>query len=168
MDFFVNEYQTLIAGIIGFAGVTFSMILNGWLSRKQQQENIEHKKSTIKAAIIAELKINFSAYDERVQQLIEPSLSTHGEIKIPKKAFTDVYKSLLDQVGILDLENVECIINTYLLLEEFPDKISLLSNHVPDDSPYIRFEANQRDNLANLHKYYAKELKTVIKKLSVS
>jgi hypothetical protein len=54
----VREFQTLIVGFLGFAGVIFTLWFNAWQTRRQRREERHHESETLRVALVEELGIN--------------------------------------------------------------------------------------------------------------
>ncbi|EIV8646618.1 TPA: hypothetical protein NJ448_004567 [Vibrio parahaemolyticus] len=120
----IDTYQTLIAGVVGFVGVIISILANGFFARKQHGQGIAQRRKSIISAIKAELNVNLTSFEGRAEILKIPS--NGKRTAFPVKVFNDVYKEMLGQIGYLTEEECRCIINIYLLLEEFPNRVKLL------------------------------------------
>jgi hypothetical protein len=63
----LEEYQTPTVGALGFAGVILALLTNARLNRKQHTRQVEHERTTLKAALSAELSIIRDSYDDRIK-----------------------------------------------------------------------------------------------------
>jgi hypothetical protein len=68
----LREYQTLIVGAVGFAGVIATLFTNAWLSRKEHTRQVDHERTALKAALSAELSIIRDAYRDRIEMIGNP------------------------------------------------------------------------------------------------
>jgi len=95
----VHKYQILITGCLGFLGVFFTILANGYFSRLQHKRELQSKVKSIRIAMISELEINLSSFEARIEQLKCP---TNSNAHIPNSVFTDVYDNLLNEIGLLN------------------------------------------------------------------
>ncbi len=65
----LNNYQTLIVGVVGFAGVILTLLYNAKTARAQRDEEREHERRALRAALIAELQINRYSLEENSRLL---------------------------------------------------------------------------------------------------
>ncbi|HEY1897011.1 MAG TPA: hypothetical protein VGG62_12090 [Terracidiphilus sp.] len=61
MATFVQQYQTLIVGILGFTGVMATLAINAWLARKAERRKIEHETRVLRIALTEEMKVQRDA-----------------------------------------------------------------------------------------------------------
>ncbi len=161
----IDTYQTLIAGVVGFVGVIISILANGFFARKQHGQGIAQRRKSIISAIKAELHVNLKSFEGRAEILKTPP--NGKRTAFPVKVFNDVYKEMLGQIGYLTEEECRCIINIYLLLEEFPNRVKLLlsdSEYSIDDFIVIT-DPSHRCSLQEAHVEYVKMINSAIKSL---
>ncbi len=72
----------------------------------------------------SELVANKKSYENRIQQLDEPSEFSHA--LVPNNTVDYVYKTLLDKIGLLSEDEVENILKAYLLIADLPYRIRIL------------------------------------------
>ncbi|ENS5608791.1 hypothetical protein ACE1RU_003731 [Vibrio mimicus] len=161
------HYQTLVAGLVGFLGVIISILANGYLARKQERAQRFHEKDTILAALRAELKVNLATIKMRSEQLSIPSPSHRNQGYLPILVFNDVYKSSLHKIGVLEDKQAEQVIKMYLLLEELPTKMQLLSGTELVSSSFVLFSTiEHRQHAAAEHKVLVDMLKSTLAKIA--
>ncbi|WP_193166052.1 hypothetical protein [Microbulbifer hainanensis] len=127
----LKQYQIISTGLLGFIGVIATIAANGYWARKQRISEIENRAKSIRSALKAELEINKSTFEARVESL---ESSTSPNSRVPIRTYLDVYHSALSDIGILGSKEVKSIVNAYLLIEELPT--------------YMEFHANDRDGKA--------------------
>ncbi|CAH8239770.1 hypothetical protein PYE67_14940 [Vibrio aestuarianus] len=161
----IDTYQTLITGVVGFVGVIVSILANGFLARKQHQKGITQKRKSMISAIKAELDVNLASFEGRTKMLESPS--DGKRTAFPVKVFNDVYKEMLGQIGYLTEEESRCIINIYLLLEEFPNRVKLLlsDSEYSIDGFIVITDSSHRRSLQEAHAGYVKMINAAIKSL---
>ena len=102
------------------------MIVNAKIQRKLEENRIKHEKMSIRTAIKSELVANKNAYELRINQLNEPG-HENDQVLIPNKVIDGIYRTLLNKIGMLTEDEVEKILNAYLLMEEVPYNIRILA-----------------------------------------
>ena len=100
-----ETYQTFVTGLLGFSGVIIAMVVNARTQRKLQLQRIEHDKRSLRVALKSELQVNSKSFEQRINDFNEPG--NEGDALIPNKTTDGVYRTLLDQIGLLTEEEVE-------------------------------------------------------------
>ncbi|KPZ65998.1 hypothetical protein AN394_04184 [Pseudoalteromonas sp. P1-26] len=156
----LQKYQILIAGCLGFSGVVVTILANGFFSRQQHKRELKSKTDSVRVAILSELEINLSSFEARIEQLSKP---INSDAHIPKTLFTDVYDTLLDQVGLLNDNQVSTVIKAYLLIKELPYFFQLYA----DDSKegFVIVKTDKRKVIAEMHQIRLEPIKMAISSL---
>ena len=142
----ISKFQILIAGTLGFLGVVITIIVNGYLARTQYSHVARTKADNVRTAITSELEINVFTYKARIEQLYKPH---RFEGKLPSAVFSDVYDSLLNEIGLLKKAEIEVIIKAYACIKELPNIIKLYSSETHDD--FIHVDTNSCIQVAKMH-----------------
>lgn len=149
---FLKTYQILVAGIVGFTGVTVTMIANAYMNRSQHSRGVDHERQTLRSALRAELTANKEAYELRMEQFSEPKSDNHA--LMPNKVLDRVYSTLLGKIGILEVDEIDKITRAYQSLLEVPYRVRILvgtDNVGGIDNEYIRLKPEHIDTVCKLH-----------------
>jgi hypothetical protein len=65
----VQEFQSLIVGTLGFAGVIITLVLNARYAREQRREERSHECQTLRVALIEELSINRMSLARNIEEI---------------------------------------------------------------------------------------------------
>ncbi|MGI9485651.1 MAG: hypothetical protein ACR2RF_07175, partial [Geminicoccaceae bacterium] len=125
----IKDFQSLIVGIIGFAGVILALVVNAWLGRRDVREQRRHISSTLRVQLVEELRINRSSLVENIKEwegLSEDQKKTKGCF-VPTKTMDDAYTSSLDKIGLLSEEEVSNVMYAYLSIRTHYNNLSLIS-----------------------------------------
>src|SRR5919109_570157 len=95
----VPEFQTLIVGCLGFAGVIITLVLNAWYSRQQRREERRHECQTLRVALIEELRIIRGALARETEK--ENDTSEADGYAVPTDAMDDAYRTFTRTSGTL-------------------------------------------------------------------
>jgi hypothetical protein len=107
-----KEYQTLIVGGFGFAGVITTLFVNAWLDRRRHQRQILHESKTLRAALRSELGLLQEAFRDRLTMI---AASKSGQsMLVPLDTLTDVYGRLIDRIGLLSEPEIPIVMRAYL------------------------------------------------------
>ncbi|KPH92148.1 hypothetical protein AMS57_01050 [Pseudoalteromonas undina] len=156
----LQKYQILIAGCLGFVGVIVTILANGFFSRQQHKRELKSKENSVRVAIRSELEINLSSFEARIEQLGKP---TNSDAHIPNSFFTDVYDTLLNEIGLLNESEVASVINAYLLIKELPYYFQLYA-HTSKEG-FVVIKTDKRQMVADFHAVRLKPIKDAISSL---
>ena len=160
-----ETYQTFFTGLLGFTGVIITMIVNARTQRKLQEYRIEHEKMSLRTALKSELVANKNSYELRINQLNEPD-HENDHVLIPNKTIDGIYRTLLDKIGLLTEDEVEKILNAYLLMAELPYNIRILAgtdNIGGYQNEFIRIrEKNIQQVVEKMHSSYLPKINDAI------
>jgi len=148
-----QSYQILFTGLLGFAGVIVTMLANAKMQRDQYEGQIIHETNSLRAAIKSELKANKQTYELRITQFNEPC--EYSDALVPSKLIDNIYKELVNKIGLLTDEEIEEIIRVYALMAELPYNLRILvgTNNVGGfNNEFIRVSKDQQNIVIEMHK----------------
>lgn len=160
----IKPYQTLIVGVLAFAGVIVTLggtfLVNGMLARLQHRRGVQHERAVVRTALRAELQATADSYRDRISIFEKPP--THDGALVPLDAMTDIYKSLITRLGLLSQAEIEAVLRAYLLVEQLPSRVRLfeLSQSREPGQAFVR--AEHFDNLVTLHRNYLRSVAAAI------
>ena len=141
-----KDFQTLIVGVLGFAGVIITLFINAKASRKQHERAICHEQKALRKALIGELSL--------IRESFAGTAEVGKEEEFPSSAFFSVdqnnlvYRSLIQKIGILSPEEVSAIVKAHTLINELPSRLHILASeksasfnkpgHVFIEAEYVR------------------------------
>jgi len=128
----LTEYQNLIVGSIGFAGVIFTLWFNSKEAREQRRDERQHERQALRVALMEELKINRHSLKENMDSLKQPKKV--GGAFIPTDPMDDAYRSFVPKIGLLSQAEVSKVMGAYLSLRTYNAKLFLVGVPV-DTSP---------------------------------
>ena len=144
MDNWYYNYQTLLVGVLGFAGVIATLLINAWLQREQHKRDLQKARqertearaeaaSALRSALYQELKILSATMKNSI-------LSTD---KVEREGFKDqvftvvpgneVYKTNIGKIDLLTSYEIQRIVVAYLSRETYIERLTQISQH-PDYS----------------------------------
>jgi hypothetical protein len=138
----IKDFQELIVGFFGFAGVIWTLRQNGRLSRDQQEQtarlsreqhereaqlrrdeherSVQHERALITRALLAELKRNRQSLAENRSKLKE---GHEGDLAIPRRTLTEVFDRLFERVSHLNSEELADVLQAYSTIKAVPERI---------------------------------------------
>jgi hypothetical protein len=144
----VQEFQTLIAGTIGFAGVIITLVLNAWYVRKQHREERRHECQTLRVALIEELKINRETLVSNMHNVRDTAngLPEDGGYFVPTDPMDDAYRAFTHRIGLLSQAEVSKVMYAYLSLRTYNAQLFLVGvpPHTGDRHVQVPVENAQR------------------------
>ena len=120
----IQEHQTLTVGIIGFVGVIFTLWFNARQARAQRREERHHECQTLRAALIAEPKINKESLEANIDK-IDDTRETGGYF-VPTDPMNDAYRAFTDRIGLLSEAEVGKVMYVYLTLQTYHATLFLI------------------------------------------
>ncbi|MEO0344477.1 MAG: hypothetical protein AAF198_13675 [Pseudomonadota bacterium] len=122
---FFEDFQTGLAGLLGFVGVMITLWWNARLSRKQQERETSLQAQAVRQAILAELIRYRNAY--KTQSELESLVTT----KVPRLK-RDVSEPLMGQIGVLANEGIDInvVLNALGIIDATEKKMHLISIEV--------------------------------------
>ena len=130
----IEKFQNVIVGIIGFAGVIFTLWFNSKMVREQRREERQHERDALRTALIEELKINRTSLKENMDSLKQKPSEGKGGAFMPTDPMDDVYRSFVSRIGLLSQAEVSKVMGAYLSLRTYNAKLFLVGVPV-DTSP---------------------------------
>lgn len=160
---FLDTYQALFVGCLGFIGVILTICFNAKTQRDLQSQQRKHDIKSIRIALLTELRINAQTYEERVRDF---STSNDSRCALIQNAvMSKIYQSLLPQIGLLSLEEIEIVHQTYLLLEEMPYRLQLLVGTDNTKSNVIIIDASSQRKASEIHTIFLSSIHNAVRVL---
>lgn len=132
----IQEQQTLTAGILGFVGVILTLLFNAWQERKQRREERRHECQTLRTALIEELSINRAGLDSFKDAVKE--ITERQGLEVPTDLMDDVYKVLTDRIGLLSQAEVRKVMYAYLSMRTYNVRLFLVGNQSHTSSRHVQ------------------------------
>lgn len=147
-----ERFQTFLVGLLGFAGVIYTIRMNARLSRQQHEHELIHERTALRTALIAELGGLRKTYEDRSRTLREEDSGQSA--LIPEYVSNQVYSQLLGRIGLLTADEIESVMDAYLLATELPVRLRLLAKATADPSEhsgYIHIGKEYAEFAAQMH-----------------
>lgn len=160
-----DKYQTLVVGLLGFLGVIYTIRMNARLARDQRERHLNHERAALRTALYAELTTIRRTYEDRSQSC---EASNGRSVFIPEYVPHQIYHQLLDRIGLLTLEEIEPVIQAYLLVAELPVRLRLLSRdsgNPGESSGYIHIGEDYVEVVAGIHVSFLSSINSAIEVL---
>jgi hypothetical protein len=150
----LENFQTLIVGTIGFAGVVYTIYKNAQIAREQTDSIRSHNRDAFRTAIYCELETIKDMFETRAKDL---GADPPSFVILPELVTINVYASLRSKIGLLTTEEITPIIKAYLLIEELPMRLKVLADHSEAGAHYegyIYIGKEQVKNAGKLHESF--------------
>jgi hypothetical protein len=92
----IQHFQTLIVGIIGFAGVIATLWFNARQARNQRIDERHHESEALRTALIEELKIIRESVTENAA-----GSDKSQDAFVPTDPMDDAYRAFTHRIGLL-------------------------------------------------------------------
>jgi hypothetical protein len=136
---------------------------NAKTARDQRDEEREHERKALRAALIAELQINRYSLEENSRQLREnPS---KGGAFVPTDRMDGTYQSFLPRIGLLSEGEVSKVMSAYLSLETYNAKLFLVGVPVHTSPRHVEVPAKNLQLLARMQEGMLEPIDQAIKAL---
>lgn len=159
-----DKYQTFVAGIIGFAGVIITILMNAKLARDQHKRELRHEADAVRSALITELKLLCNSYELRIEQL--------GDMRgrsalINEYVANQAYLQLLQKIGLLTREEIERTMTAHQLNNELPFRLALVTGDTEyaGQQGYVKVKEDQAELVSNIHSEFLKVIKSAVETL---
>ncbi len=162
----VENFQTLIVGVLGFCGVIYTLRMNARLAREQHERSIKHDREVLKTALRAELELIRKSFSDKAE--LPEDDSEENDVFFPAETHTKVYQNFIGKLGLLSAEEVSAIIEAYTLIDEVPTRLRLISlgNDPSYDRPgYIFIKAPHSKTATGIYKNFLPSIETALQKL---
>ncbi|WP_171098434.1 hypothetical protein [Ruegeria sp. HKCCD7255] len=144
----IKDFQTLIAAVVGFSGVIFTMVVQGRQARAQRQYEAETAAKSMTQALDA--KIMTLAQQLRINSQNSEGKPSEGEASVfPNRPLNHVFRALLPKFELLPPNEIVRIIRANMYYEQYFQRLSFfgpptqqLPNHI--SVPSERFEDAQK------------------------
>jgi hypothetical protein len=146
----LEDYQTLIVGALGFAGVISTLRYNARLAREQRRDERSHERQALRAALIEELQINREAAVENAASLKEEPETGPRDAFVPTDPMDDAYRAFIGRIGLLSRAEVGKVMRAYLLLRTCGTRLLLIGVPPATGENYVRVPSENVGRLAQL------------------
>jgi len=157
----IREFQTLIVGVLGFAGVIFTLSFNAWQARSQRRDERQSEAESLRAALLEELRINLVS----VRRNIDTAEKAEHGVVVPTEAMDDAYRSFINRIGFLSQEEVHKVMDAYLTLRTYSATLFLIGVRARTDDRYIDVPAKSVPSLLALLRGIADPIEQAIAKI---
>jgi hypothetical protein len=148
----LGSYQTLVVGLIGFGGVIVTLLANAKLARAQRNEEREHERRALRAALIAELRINRTSLATSAAAKEATPPEEKASFFIPTDPVDEAYRSFLPRMGLLTKEEVRTVMEAYLSLRSYERALLLLGEPAPERLGYVKVPPNNVQLVAKMER----------------
>jgi hypothetical protein len=121
-------FQTSIVGIIGFAGVIITLIVNSRNSRKEHQRQVATRRAALRSILAAELR----NYARALRKNLEQEKPTEAFISVGRirRLLSD---HLSADLGLLEVDEIDIVVNALISLDGMEHFLSNISSQMTDN-----------------------------------
>jgi hypothetical protein len=99
---FIRTYQTFVVGLLGFAGVITTLIVNAALQRVQERRKEHREVLALRTALLEELKLEKASLERTVVSLDETiNENTQTAFYLNLHRFDRVFYASIERLGLL-------------------------------------------------------------------
>jgi hypothetical protein len=137
--------------------------MNAWLARRQHTRQVQHESSVVRVALGAELQAIAEAYRVRIDTLGNPG--PYEGVRLSLDTMTDVYKSVIPQLGLLSEVEVRAVLRAYLLAQQLPERIKMLPGAKEIEPGVVYVPGQTFKALKQMHQNYLTDIDAAIKSM---
>jgi len=137
----IQHFQTLIVGIIGFAGVIATLWFNARQARNQRIDERHHESEALRTALIEELKIIRESVTDKSQDAF-----------VPTDPMDDAYRAFTHRIGLLSEGEVRKVMYAYLTLRTYNAKLFLIGVPTHTSERHVKIPAPNIPLLIGMYK----------------
>lgn len=162
---FLERYQELVVGAVGFAGIIATLWANARAGRAQHSFERDTEAEGLRRALIEELCLVRESFESRATSLREAGTTGHDAL-IPFERMTDVYQRSIERLGLLRHNEITALLRAYVLLMQMPDKLAIMAGAAARPSGgYIRIPTHLMEACAEMHRTHAEPVEAAINAL---
>ena len=160
-----KDFQTLLVGLLGFAGVIFTLWQNAKAARRWRDEEWDHEREVLRTALLEELRINRDALEENAKRLEKPPPNAEDGAVIPTDLMNDAYRSFVSEIGLLSQNEVSKVMGAYLSLQTYNAKLFLVGVPTETSPRHVHVPAEHLKMLAAMMEEVIKPIDAAINSL---
>ena len=120
---FAKDFQSAMVGIIGFGGIVGAQFLNAYLTRAQENRNLDARRQAVCTAVLTELKMFRSAFKTTAKG---PSAEISGTATLGRLRRT-LSVSLSADLGLIPKNALSEVFDTLMIIDEYEKILILLA-----------------------------------------
>lgn len=127
----LQQFQGMLVGLVGFAGVILTLVMNDLLARRHREASFVMERQALRTALAQELQVLRDMYHSnalaclKAQQKLSPPLA-HAAFDVPIYEMTDVYDRSTARLGILSSPELARVMRAYMLHRQMRHRIVAL------------------------------------------
>lgn len=129
----LQQFQGMLVGFVGFAGVILTLVMNDLLARRHREASLVLERQALRTALAQELQVlrgmyhnNARAYHEVEKKISAPN--ARAAFDVPIYDMTDIYDRSTARLGILSSPELARVMRAYMLHRQMRHRIvSLLA-----------------------------------------
>jgi len=162
---FLEKYQIIFTGIIGFLGVIITISMNSKISRDQDYRNIDHKKNSLRIALYTELSLLLSSYKLRIEQLN----NINGRSALIRDYDSNqIYLKMLPEIGLLSKSEIETVMTAYQLNNELLFRLGVCTGslELSKNQGYVKVTMEYVQVVVDIHSEFLKAIEAALEELN--
>ncbi|HWE71970.1 MAG TPA: hypothetical protein VG328_02335 [Stellaceae bacterium] len=124
----LQQFQGMIIGLVGFAGVIMTLAMNDLIARRQHAATVMHDRQSLRTALIEELQVLRSMYDGNARtchktQEAHPNPPPRAAFDVPMYDMTDIYDRSTARLGLLTSSELGMVMRAYMMHRQVRHRI---------------------------------------------
>jgi hypothetical protein len=117
----IKEFQSLIVGAFGFGGIILTLRQSAKLTREQHERGIQHERSLITRALLAELRRNRETLAYNLEKFGD--LEEGSGVVMPTRTIAEIYEKNFDRITHLNEGELKDVLDAYSKIKAVPERI---------------------------------------------
>jgi hypothetical protein len=124
----LQQFQGMMIGLVGFAGVIMTLLMNDLIARRQHAATVIHERQSLRTALIEELQVLRSMYDgnartcNKTQEAL-PYPPPRASFDVPMYDMTDIYDRATVRLGLLTSAELGMVMRAYMMHRQVRHRI---------------------------------------------
>jgi hypothetical protein len=156
---FIRAYQTLVVGLLGFAGVILTLLVNAYLQRAQDRRRAKQEARGLRIALMEELRVQRMVLEEVVESL-DTAENENGDAGgrfglVPLERYSRVFDRSIDKLGLLTGRELAYVFAAYLPLSAMTWKLKAMepaTEHRDPTGDIARITPQHFDAVKKMHR----------------
>lgn len=155
---FIRAYQTLVVGLLGFAGIIVTLLVNAYLQRAQDRRRAKQEARGLRIALMEELRVQRMVLEEVAESLGTAEDNGDAGVRfglVPLQRYSRVFDRSIDKLGLLTGRELAYVFAAYLPLSAMTWKLKAMESatqHRDASGDIARITPQHFDAVKKMHR----------------
>lgn len=120
------KFQTALVGLVGFAGVILTLVVNSRIARRQVQDQRRHDRLALQRALLAELESQRETITNNIAD-IEKRAGEEYEGMYHPRLLVPIFDASIPRLGLVDDAGLPAILHGFQVIRGFNRRLSFIA-----------------------------------------